>query len=65
MRYRRTNAAGGTYFFTVNLAEQCCNISVRHIDDLRAAMKTVKNTHPFDNGDVTRTPACNITFVTG
>jgi len=42
MRYRRANAAEGTYFFTVNLAEQRSDLLVRHIDDLRAVMKTVK-----------------------
>ena len=47
MLYRRADAAGGTYFFTVNLAERRSDLLVRHIDDLRAAMKTVKNAHPF------------------
>ena len=47
MRYRRADAAGGTYFFTVNLAERRSDLLVRHIDDLRAAMKTVKDAHPF------------------
>ncbi|BBJ23679.1 REP-associated tyrosine transposase [Candidatus Nitrotoga sp. AM1P] len=47
MRYRRADATGGTYFFTVNLAERRSDLLVRHIDDLRAAMKTVKDAHPF------------------
>jgi putative transposase len=47
MRYRRADAAGGTYFFTVNLAERRADVLVRHIDDLRAAMSTVKDAHPF------------------
>jgi putative transposase len=47
MRYRRANAAGGTYFFTVNLAERRFDLLVRHIDDLRASMKKVKYAHPF------------------
>ena len=47
MRYRRADAAGGTYFFTVNLAERRSDLLVRHIDDLRAAMKAVKDAHPF------------------
>ena len=47
MRYRRANAAGGTYFFTVNVAERRSDVLVRHIDDLRAAMKTVKDAYPF------------------
>ena len=47
MRYRRADAAGGTYFFTVNLAERRSDVLVRHINDLRAAMKTVKDAHLF------------------
>ena len=47
MRYRRADEAGGTYFFTVNFAERRSDVLVRHIDDLRAAMKTVKDAHPF------------------
>ena len=47
MRYRRASAAGGTYFFTVNLAERGADILVRHIDELRAVMNTVKQKHPF------------------
>jgi len=47
MRYRRANAAGGTYFFTINVAERCSDLLVRHIDDFRAAMKIVKGAHPF------------------
>ncbi len=47
MRYRRANAAGGTYFFTVNLAERRSDVFVRHIDDSRAAMKSVKDAYPF------------------
>ena len=47
MRYRRADAARGTTFFTVNLTERRSDLLVRHIDDLRAAMKTVKDAHPF------------------
>ena len=47
MRYRRADATGGTYFFTVNLAERRSDILVRHIDVLRIAIKTVKEKHPF------------------
>ena len=47
MRYRRADAAGGTTFFTVNLAERRSDPLVRHINDLRAAIKTVKDAHPF------------------
>ncbi|MFZ1546193.1 MAG: hypothetical protein WAT12_03720, partial [Candidatus Nitrotoga sp.] len=47
MRYRCADAAGGTYFFIGNLTEWRSDILVRHIDDLRAAIKKVKDAHPF------------------
>jgi putative transposase len=47
MRYRRADAAGGTYFFTVNLADRSTDILVRHVEDLRAVMTKVKEAHPF------------------
>ncbi len=68
MRYRRANAAGGTYFFTVNLAERRSDLLVRHIDDLRAAMKTVKERTSVcysGDGGVARTPACDMALAAG
>jgi putative transposase len=47
MKYRRANVKGGTYFFTVNLAERHRCLLVDHVDDLRTAVKIVKQTHPF------------------
>ena len=47
MRYRRANAEGATYFFTVNLADRKSDTLVRHIDDLRAVINKVKQAHPF------------------
>jgi putative transposase len=47
MRYRRATAAGGTYFFTVNLAERRSHTLVRYVGDLRAVMNKVKAAHPF------------------
>lgn len=44
MRYQRADAAEGTYFFTVNLAERRSDLLVRHIEYLRAAMNTMKIT---------------------
>ena len=38
---------GGTYFFTVNLAEQKRTFLVDHIDSLREVMRDVKKSHPF------------------
>lgn len=45
MRSRRADAAGRTYFLTVNLAERRSDALVRHIDDLHAVHETVKGTH--------------------
>ena len=47
MRYRRADVAGGTYFFTVNLAERKRTLLVDHVDVLRTVMQKVKATHPF------------------
>ncbi len=47
MRYRRANIKGGTYFFTVNLAERKRCLLVEYIDVLRAAVKLAKQRHPF------------------
>lgn len=47
MRYRRADAKGGTYFFTVNHAERQLRLLVDHVAVLRAAVKEVKRRHPF------------------
>ncbi|MFE8070085.1 transposase [Marinobacteraceae bacterium S3BR75-40.1] len=47
MQYRRSNTKGGTYFFTVNMAQRNSDLLVRHIDDLREVMRHVKTKHPF------------------
>jgi putative transposase len=47
MRYRRADVTGGTYFFTVNLAERQNTLLVDEIDTLRNVMKQVKRHHPF------------------
>jgi putative transposase len=47
MRYRRTDVAGATYFFTVNLAERHCTLLTDHIATLRTVMRGVKQRHPF------------------
>jgi putative transposase len=48
MYYRRARHAGGTYFFTVNLAERIQNLLTENIDCLRAAFRRVKRQHPYD-----------------
>ena len=47
MRYRRANIEGGTYFFTVNLADRHSDMLIHKIDDLRAVVAKVKQAHPF------------------
>ena len=46
--YRRLYHAGGTYFFTVNLLQRGKNdLLIRHIDDLRDAVRKVRKRYPF------------------
>ncbi len=45
--YRRNFIAGGTFFFTVNLANRSQRLLTDHIDDLRAAFRYVNARHPF------------------
>ena len=47
MRYRRVKITGGTYFFTLNLAERKKTLLIDHIDILRNILNTVKKRHPF------------------
>jgi putative transposase len=47
MRYRRSQLAGGTFLFTLNLDDRGSDLLVRHIDDLRAVLTQVKHAHPF------------------
>jgi putative transposase len=45
--YRRASIAGGTYFFTVNLANRRSTLLVDHIDLLRDAIRHTRQCHPF------------------
>jgi len=45
--YRRYRVAGGTFFFTVNLADRKQALLTEHIDLLRNAFREVKRSHPF------------------
>ena len=47
-RYRRANIEGGTFFFTVTLADRSSDLLVRHIDDLRQAYQVAQKLYPFD-----------------
>ena len=47
MQYRRADVKGGTYFFTVNLAERKNTLLIDEIDKLRDVLNRVKKRHPF------------------
>ncbi len=67
MRYRRADAAGGTYFFTVNLAERSSDKRVRYVEEQRAVMKGKRGASLYDtgNGGVTRTAASGMALTAG
>lgn len=46
-RYRRHFLSGGSFFFTVNLAERRKRLLTEHIDLLRRAFSEVTSRHPF------------------
>ncbi|WP_446811026.1 REP-associated tyrosine transposase [Methylomonas sp. 2BW1-5-20] len=47
--YIRQRVPGGTYFFTVNLAERRNNdLLIRYVDILREACRYVRQRHPFE-----------------
>jgi len=45
--YRRNFVPGGSYFFTVNLADRRLPLLTDHIDLLRAAFRETRERHPF------------------
>jgi putative transposase len=45
--YRRSRAAGGTFFFTVNLYDRQSAVLIDHVDAFRAIVREVKDKHPF------------------
>jgi len=47
VRYRRNHLPGGTYFFTVTLADRHSKALVDRADTLRAAFRATKATAPF------------------
>ena len=46
-RYRRSLAGGGTFFFTVNLADRNSRVLVEEIDRLRLAFDAARTRYPF------------------
>jgi len=53
--YRRNFIAGGSFFFTVNLANRRLRLLTEHIDELRAAFRETRRRHPFC--PITSTPS--------
>jgi putative transposase len=47
-RYRRAFIEGGTFFFTVTLADRTSDLLVRHIDRLRESYRLVQARRPFE-----------------
>jgi putative transposase len=47
-RYIRAKIDGGTFFFTVTLADRSSNLLVQHIVLLRRAYRSVRDQHPFE-----------------
>jgi len=56
MNYRRAKTEGGTYFFTVTLADRRKSTLVEHVDLLRSATRLVKERHPFTIGAIVIMP---------
>src|SRR6185437_13050313 len=47
VRYRRNFISGGSFFFTVNLAERRLRLLTENVDALRAAFRDTRASHPF------------------
>ena len=47
-RYRRNMVSGGSFFFTVTLADRQSRALTEHIDVFRAAYRTVHSRSPFE-----------------
>jgi putative transposase len=46
--YRRSKAGGGTFFFTLALADRSSGLLIRHIEQLRSVYASVQRHHPFE-----------------
>ena len=47
VRYRRNFVSGGSFFFTVNLAERQLRLLTENVDALRSAFRNTRASHPF------------------
>lgn len=48
VNYRRNRVPGGTYFFTVTLANRQSSLLIEHVSLLGEAMREVRTRHPFE-----------------
>jgi hypothetical protein len=66
--YRRNFLAGGTFFFTVNLADRRLRLLTEHIDELRSAVREVRERHSLHhrcNGRAARPSSCGLDVARG
>jgi putative transposase len=54
--YRRNFLPGGSFFFTVNLADRQLRLLTEHIEELRAAFRETRERHPFTTDAVVVLP---------
>jgi putative transposase len=47
-RYRRARITGGTFFFTVTIADRSDDLLVRHVERLREIYRSVGERYPFE-----------------
>ena len=48
MDYRRALIPGGTWFFTINLANRSSRLLIERVDTLREVVRAVRQRHPFE-----------------
>jgi putative transposase len=46
--YRRSKLRGGTFFFTLALADRSRDLLIRHVEQLRTAYASAQRRHPFE-----------------
>jgi putative transposase len=61
--YRRNFISGGSFFFTVNLADRRLGLLTEYIEELRAAFRETRQRHPFVT-DAMTLPAGDLDFAT-
>ena len=65
VQYRRNFILGGTYFFTVTLADRRSNALVDNIDTLRSASRVVRRARPFSADAIVKGHFSSVLIETG